>query len=148
MHMKVRELERAMSKPIPAKTDYWRNLYIPSQHKITRTYNALNKLIFNNKLQPCKILTKTTFNAWAFAYQEPGFKTEIHLNGRFPCEQFFIAVLGHEMVHQWQWDVEAPIRYKQGKRERTGHGANFYEWKDIFDYYDIHFGLSIPHYYK
>jgi len=146
--MKTKELENAMSKSVPCRRDYWKNLYFPSQHKITRTYNVLNEVLFNNKLKPCKIITKTTFKAWAYAYQEPGFRTEIHLNGRFPCEQFFIAVLGHEMVHQWQWDIEAPIRRKQGKKERTGHGVNFYEWKDIFEHHGIHFGINIPHYYK
>ena len=146
--MVKRELLRSMNKTIPAESVYWQNMYIPSRSKILRTYDILNTLVFKDRLTPCKIATKTPFNAWAFAYQMPKHRTEIWLNGRFPCEQFFIAVLGHEMVHQWQWDVSSKRRWKQGKEPKTDHDDTFYQWQDTFDQYNIHFGEHIPHYYE
>jgi len=141
-------LQKIMAKPIPNRAEYWRNEYRPTQQKVTHTYNALNKSLFKDRLKrPCIVVGQQR-NVWGWANLLDDYRVHMGLSDKYPCEQFFVAVLAHEMIHQWQWEVDAPKRRKKGLRYQTAHGENFQAWKDTFDKFEIPFGMYLPHYYK
>lgn len=141
-------LQKIIAKPIPNKDEYWRSNYRPSQQKVAHTYNLLNKVLFKGRLVRPKIAIYQQREVWGWANMLPGHRVDIGINHRYPCEQFFVAVLAHEMIHQWQWEVDAVKRIKQGLRVQTCHGENFQMWKNTFEKYQIPFGMYLPHYYK
>jgi hypothetical protein len=146
--LKMNTLERMMAKPIPNRAEYWRNEYRPTRQKIALTYNLLNKTFFKDKLERPTIQVYRQRECWGWANLLDNYRVDMGLNHRYPCEQFFIGVLAHEMIHQWQWEVDAPWRRKNGIRIQTCHGENFIAWKDTFAEYEIPFGMHLPHYYK
>ena len=141
-------LARIMAKKIPDEKSYWKNTYMPTDQKVALTYNTLNKVLFKGRLERPYIRLYQQQNVWGWADLLDNYKTTMGLNHRYPCEQFFVAVLGHEMVHQWQWEIDSPRRRKEGLRIQTSHGENFMEWKETFEKHDIPFGIVIPDYYK
>jgi hypothetical protein len=38
--------------------------------------------------------------------------------------------VAHEMVHQYQWDIESKRRVRQGMGSIMSHGPTFYAWRD------------------
>jgi hypothetical protein len=42
------------------------------------------------------------------------------------------TVLGHEMVHVWQWQVDGPERLASGLMPAIRHGPNFHSWRPLF----------------
>jgi len=141
-------LARIIAKPIPNRTEYWKNQYRPTQQKVAYTYNMLNKILFKGRLVRPNIELYRQQQCWGWANLLDNHRVHMGLSNRYPCEQFFVGVLAHEMIHQWQWEVDAVKRIKQGLRTQTCHGENFQIWKDKFDSLEIPFGMYLPHYYK
>ena len=110
--------------------------YRPTLREAKHYYKLLNRYIFGNQLTPTKIKIGRMRECWGYcddcssSPSDP--KTQIHLTTKFPCLQFFIAVLAHEMIHQYQWEVEGPERALKGRRHMFGHGKSFFRWRRKF----------------
>lgn len=91
-------------------------------------FYILNRLLFNNKLPPVDVIDirwRRGAHAW-YDYDEklPGTgTTKLLLSKRYKSKQFFIEVLGHEMIHHYQYIYE----------ETVGHGPSFFKWRDTFN---------------
>jgi len=136
-----------MEQPIPSKIEYRQLNYRPTIHKLNKTYDILNHVLFDNELEKCHLNVRGIRQAWGCAYplkRNGVHKTYIEVLDKLPCEQFMVAVLAHEMVHQWQWDIVEPKR--KLKKYLADHGKAFYSWKSKFENYGINFGTYIPHY--
>jgi hypothetical protein len=143
------KLEKIINQPIPEISEYAKMSYRPTSQKAYRIYHMLNEVIFENELSPCRLIVRDLRGVWGYAHamiHNYKFKTYIELTHKYPCEQFFVAVVGHEMVHQWQWEVVEPTRNK--KKYLAGHGKVFYKWKKKFNEHGIPFGEHIPCYYS
>lgn len=49
-------------------------------------------------------------------------QSKLCLDKQYKSKKFFIAILGHEMVHHWQFTVGKPL----------GHGPSFQKWVNKF----------------
>lgn len=90
-----------------------------------RWWNLINKALFDGKLTaPQKITVKAFRNEWGSCYPFAD-KGCVHLriNSEFFDRKTFLAVLVHEMVHQWQWTDE------QAKGIMK-HGPTFWLWEE------------------
>jgi len=110
--------------------------YQPTLKEAKHYYKLINRHVFENQLTPTKIRIFRMRDCWGYCSNinnnssEP--ISEILLTRKFPCLQFFIAVLAHEMVHQFQWEIETPLRRSRGLGPVWGHGANFFRWSRKF----------------
>jgi len=111
-------------------------LYRPKLKDAKLYYKLLNRHIFENQLTPTRIKLIGMRDCWGYCSNQGSagdvHASEIHLARRFPCVQFFIAVVAHEMIHQYQWEIETPIRRNRGLRPCWGHGDSFFRWKNKF----------------
>lgn len=91
-------------------------------------FRVLNREIFENALpqfDEIDIRWRRTAYAW-YDYDEalPGTGlTRLLLSKKYKSKQFFTEVLGHEMVHHYQYIYGYPV----------GHGPSFMEWQPIFN---------------
>jgi hypothetical protein len=88
-----------------------------------RWWNLLNHALFNGKLiSPHKIIVRTFRNDYGFCQpmSKKG-KVRLGINSEFGDRKEFIAVLAHEMIHQWQWTEIGEMT----------HGLTFWQWEPI-----------------
>ena len=134
------ELIKIMESELPDRNAI-RKGYRPSRRQARYYYDLINQHIFKNKLVPTRIKISRMRECWGYCDDcgsdsyDP--KTLIRLTDKFPCLQFFIAVLAHEMIHQYQWEVEGPRRMTRGLRYRFGHGKSFFRWRAKFNKFGI-----------
>jgi hypothetical protein len=89
-----------------------------------RWWNLLNVALFDSKLiPPRKIIVKAFRNnyGWCYPLATKG-HVYLGINSEFFDRKTFIAVLAHEMIHQWQWTDESA-------HGQTSHGKTFYQWE-------------------
>lgn len=140
-----------MATPLPSITYQRRKSFRPGEADIIYAYNILNRYIFDNKLRMPTLSQGTLKKAWGYCRwhderQDTGSWTEIRLMDKWFCPQWFMNTLAHEMVHQYQWDIDRwdHIEY-YGKDIHTnsgGHGPSFYAWRERFEYYDLTLKIS------
>lgn len=91
-------------------------------------FNILNRELFDKSLPPINeidIRWRRGAHAW-YDYDEkkPGTGTsKLLMNKRYKSKQFFVEVLGHEMIHHYQYI----------NNEEVGHGSSFIKWRDTFN---------------
>ena len=54
----------------------------------------------------------------------------IRVSDKWFCKQWLITTLAHEMVHQYQWDIQGRERIKNGKEPFISHGPTFFQFRD------------------
>lgn len=136
-----RQLREWMQEDLPSISRQKRYAYRPSKQEINRTYNVLNVALFNGKLNKPEIHLISRKKYWglcqSLCWYPQRYKTksncEIHLSDKWFCRQWFIDTLAHEMVHQYQWDIDGPRRCKQGKEPIMSHGPSFFKHKKKLD---------------
>ncbi len=89
-----------------------------------RWWNLLNKALFDGKLLPPQKITVKNYravhgNCWPMA--EKG-HVHLQINSEFMDRKEFIAILAHEMIHQWQWTDESA-------KGKMTHGDTFWQWE-------------------
>lgn len=74
-------------------------------------------------------------------HEETGTNTlcSLKLSDKYFCVQWFMNTLAHEMVHQYQWDIDREHRQQQGLEPLMSHGPSFFAWRETMEYY----GLSL-----
>ena len=127
-----------MTAPLPTPSAQRRLPFRPTPDEARNLYRAINKHIFDNQLTMPDIVLKSNLRkVWGGCYWEdiklkngkPGTWCKIELMDKWFCPQWFCNTLAHEMVHQYQWDIE---RFDGEYNIRTGggaHGPSFHAWK-------------------
>ena len=131
-----------MATPLPGITYQRRKSFRPADADIIYAYNIINKYVFDGVLRRPSLQQGTLRKAWGYCSweheeQQNGSWCKIQIMNKWFCPQWFMNILAHEMVHQYQWDV---YRWQHGIPENSGgHGPSFFEWRDIF----THYGLTL-----
>ena len=135
-----------MEAELPSITYQRRKEFRPSDADITYAYNLINRHVFHNQLRRPVIRTGRVNHAWGICQwyereQKNGTFCDLWIADKWFCPQWFMNVLAHEMVHQWQWDVYRYDHHEYYGREINcqggGHGPSFFSWRDTFDYYGL-----------
>lgn len=137
-----------MATPLPTLSEQRAKCYRPSLREVYKIYGLLNKYIFRNRLHRPKIHLARCRDYWGLCTglwhpTRSGALCEIKLSDKFYCIQWLVAVLAHEMVHQYQWEVLGRSLLAEGKYSVMNHGSTFYEWKDAFAEYNLPLNLFI-----
>ena len=116
-------------------------------------YEILNKYIFDEELIMPRIKLQRMNKSWGqcegyVIYDSDNsiieYKTQIILAPKQLCPQLCMVNLAHEMVHQYQWQVDSIQRTKQGKEALMSHGPSFFRWREKFEYFGL--PLATGHY--
>jgi hypothetical protein len=131
-----------MATPLPPVWVQKRKPFRPGLENVKYAYNIINKYVFDNQLTRPEIQLGTLRKSWGWCIggtePEPsGSYCVIRLYDKWFCPQWFMNTLAHEMVHQWQWDVEGPEREEIGHEALMSHGPSFFIWKERFEEYDL-----------
>ena len=144
-------IRRIMELPLPSITYQRRKQFRPGIEDVIYSYNILNKYIFENALRRPVINQKQLQKCWGlchwlFPKQKSGSYCQISINDKWFCPQWFLNTLAHEMVHQYQWDIDRREYMDYYGREMYtdsgGHGPTFYAWRDRFEFYGLTLKLS------
>ncbi len=118
-----------MESPLPSVDEQVGETYKPSKQEVYEVYDLLNEHVFENKLTRPKIgLRKIKWWGLCLGYtlkDQGRHGVDIHLFKAFPCKQWLVVILAHEMVHQYQWDIHGPERIAAGKKAILSHGPTF-----------------------
>jgi hypothetical protein len=99
--------------------------------------------LFDNRLRKPEIAQGSRRKTWGFCQwedrlQDTGSYTTIKLMDKWFTPSWFVQTLAHEMVHQYQWDIERLDNTGFNIRENSGaHGPSFFAWRDRFAYWGI-----------
>ena len=130
-------LEELMAAPLPSKYYQKRLMFRPNHWQVTQVYNIINDAVFYNRLKRPEIIIKPRCRTYwgmctgATKKHKTGSYCQIHLMDKWISAQWMIATLAHEMVHQYQWDIEGPLREEEGRESLMSHGPSFFQFRDI-----------------
>ena len=111
--------------------------YFPSLTDIKKFYKLLNKHIFNNQLIQPKLKLARLHGCWGDCSGYEDSKIVIRLSQFHISLPSFLTTLGHEMVHQYQWQIDGGRRIAKGKSPVMSHGPSFHKWRKKFDKFDM-----------
>lgn len=121
--------------------------YRPTEAVVARWYHILNKSLFENKLKIVPIEVKRLKNTlgqviltWdgrksrkysgkKLPYHNPSLQYRIEMNHQFTNWRSFLETLAHEMIHQYQVEIQ--------KDPYANHNKNFYAWREKFARYKL-----------
>lgn len=131
----AKSLAELMDTPLPSLTEQKRLTYRPSLREVYRVFDQLNKEIFQNKLTKPEIELGIRRQCWGVCVgyvrpRETGSYCVIKLSDKWYCKQWMIAILAHEMSHQYQWDIIGPKRSRKGLDFLMSHGPTFFLHRD------------------
>lgn len=126
-------LRRLMKTPLPTITEQKQKLFRPNRREINEIYNLLNRYIFKNQLIRPPMYVGQWKNIWGMCVggyypTKRGTKCWIKLSDKYYCVQWFVIILAHEMVHQYEWDIQNKI---------MTHRQSFFQWREEFNYYGL-----------
>ena len=131
------ELYQLMQAPLPPIMEQKRLGYRPTLREVKNYYKLINDSIFDGQLvQPEIQLMARCRKYWGMCYggwtKVPRRNTfcKIRLMDKFYSRSWMISILAHEMVHQYQWDIDGPIRLANGKERILSHGPSFFKFKN------------------
>lgn len=135
-------IRRVMESSLPSFSYQRQKLFRPSSKDVKYAYKILNRHVFNNQLKMPPIQLGITRGYWGMcmgATTETATNTfcELKLSDKYFCAHWFMNVLAHEMVHQYQWDIDGEYRHTQGLEPLMSHGPSFFAWRDVMDYYGL-----------
>ena len=139
-----------MNAELPTISEQKRLPYRPALWEVDSVYRALNRCVFDNRLTQPEIVLGRWPEYWGMCLWEDerqrkgswgkqGTWCTMRLSDKWFSPQWFITMMAHEMVHQYQWDVDRFERYDQGfGRDIEGsHGPSFFAWRDQLFYWGI-----------
>ena len=126
-----------MESPLPSIGQQKRLSYRTNINEVTRLYKMLNWYIFDNALSmPTLEVVQRCRKYWGMCYGSYDTpirnrsSCKIRLMDKWYCKQWLVAVLAHEMCHQYQWDIQGLERRKVGKDPIMSHGPSFFVFRD------------------
>ena len=135
------KLAQILDAPCPSKSHYRSMPYRPDDKEIGSVFTAINNDIFGGILRQPTIRVSRVKKTWGWCQGDyerrcgqdwPCIK-EIIVYPMYPSIHMFVAILGHEMVHQWQWTINSIERLAMGKKPLMSHGPTFYQWRNAFE---------------
>ena len=138
-----------MTAQLPSVSQQKRLPFRPSVDDAVTLYRSLNRNIFDNHLTQPDIDLYQQQKTWGLchwmehrqktaSWGKPGTWCRISLNDKWFCPQWFCTTLAHEMVHQYQWDIERFNKTGFNIRENSGaHGPSFFAWRDRLAHWGI-----------
>jgi len=134
--------------------------YCPGLTEVKYYYDLINHHIFKDELKRPRIILKRLHGCWGkcegyvqtnTAGNVTELFTKIILNKKQMCPQLCMVNLAHEMVHQYQWEVDGLDRLAQGKSPLMSHGPSFFAWRTKFRRFGVplavgHRALKIAYY--
>jgi hypothetical protein len=142
-----------MESPLPSITYQRRKQFRPTDIDVIYAYNAINRHVFENQLKRPEITLGQIRDSWGncswlLKKDYTGSHCRIWLADKWFCPHWFINVLAHEMVHQWQWDIyrwdHHEIHGREMHLDSGGHGPSFFAWRDTF----LDFGLHLKSWHR
>jgi hypothetical protein len=138
-----------MRLPLPSIWAQKRKPFRPTDAQVSYYYNLLNHQLFGDQLTRPSISLNPMRLAWGLCTGEKhvlpsGSRCTIKLMDKWYSAQWFINILAHEMVHQYQWDILGPQRKAHGKNAIMSHGPSFFYWCASFK----HHGLNLRACYR
>lgn len=128
---------RAKLKRLIEVADVQDDIFSPTPLQISRAYNILNDCLFGGNLKKPYIMIRNMRDAWALCegdvytggdrFDYDPVCHRIILNDQFPNRRFFLEVLAHEMIHQYQCEVQ----------NRMDHGQTFWAWKSKLERHNL-----------
>jgi hypothetical protein len=111
--------------------------YIATHKKVLYWFRVLNNSIFSNLVHYPKEVKIYNIGDDAFGYcKVGGYENEkspkywsLHLSKKYPQFITFLEVLGHEMVHAYDYWYNTKNYFKSV----AGHTQDFFSWKPHFD---------------
>jgi len=102
--------------------------YIPTKKQAKKWFDILNMNIFDNQLTPFdKIQIKDMGIWWACVTcdnEAPYAPMHLLLNNDFQSELQFVTIIGHEMIHKWQIQING---------DTGSHNKHFFSWRTKFN---------------
>lgn len=144
-------LRKIMALQLPGITYQKRKSFRPGEEDINYAYSIINKYVFDSALtrpdiQPGRQRQVMGFCQWNLEEQDSGSWCNIGLLDKWFCPQWFMNILAHEMIHQYQWDIYRWDHLEQHGRkmcESSGaHGPTFYMWRERFEFYGLSLKIS------
>ena len=130
-------LTELMREELPPISYQKRLCYRTDRDEVIALYHLINKTIFNNKLVMPEIeVMPRCRKYWGMCFASYDIvkyrKTycKIRLMDKWFCKQWLITTLAHEMVHQYQWDIDGVKREREGKERLMSHGPSFYSHRE------------------
>ena len=130
-------LYKLMNEALPPMTYQRRLQYRPSYREVGELYRIINRTLFNNELSRPELDIRPRLQRYygmCVAHWEKVKSRNTHckiiLLDKWPSKSWLIAVLAHEMCHQYTWDIERPIRESIGKKGLMSHGPTFFNHKE------------------
>lgn len=136
-------LEDMMNLPLPSISEQKKLPFRPKFRDVVHVYTQLNEIVFDNELSiPTLRVASRCRDYWGMCLGErdlyhTGSYCEIRLMDKWFCPQWAITVIAHEMVHQHQWDIQGPKRWKKGQEFLMSHGPTFFHFRDKLEKLDI-----------
>ena len=136
-------LRNLMNLPLPNLYQQRRLHFRPSQYQVHYVYDLLNDSVFANRLMKPEIIVRPRCREfWGMCQGETqmrhtGSYCQIHLMDKWISAQWMIATLAHEMVHQYQWDIEGPEREEEGRESLMSHGPSFFQFRSLLEEHGI-----------
>ena len=126
-----------MQHPLPSITKQRRLTFRPELKDVILTYDLLNQTLFDNELSRPDIRLRAPHGAWGICRgewrnDETPYVKSIDISDKYFTKSWFVTILSHEMVHQWQWEVDGPRRLAAGKDPLMNHGPNFFQHRERF----------------
>lgn len=113
----------------------------PTPLQVSRAWTIINHCLFDGVLKRPRLQVKYMSDAYGICYgilddgKPPNIRPycdRIVMNNRFKSKRQFIEVLAHEMVHQYQVEIQ----------NRIDHGKTFWAWREKFSKYNIRLRLQ------
>jgi len=143
MHESTVSLKKLMATALPPRYMQKRLLFRPTHWQVNQLYNIINDSVFHNQLRKPEIIVKPRCRKyWGMCTGDTtkyrtGSYCKIYLMDKWISTQWMIATLAHEMVHQYQWDIEGPEREEEGKESLMSHGPSFFQFRDLLAEHNI-----------
>lgn len=127
------ELITLLNTPLPSKRVQRRANFRPSKEQKDVVFKVLNSALFDGKLSKPVILMRT-MRYWGLCtvYDDPKLWSKIKISNQCFCLQWFTLILAHEMVHQYQWEIDGPEIAKNKGEVFIDHNETFFKFKDRF----------------
>lgn len=139
-HLTLREL---MAFPLPSIYEQKRLHFRPTYGLVHHIYEMVNYEVFDNELKkPHIYLLPRCRKYWGMCIGDTkkyrtGSYCEIRLMDKWISMQWLVAIIAHEMAHQYQWDIMGPERAEEGKEFLMSHGPSFFQFRDTMREHDI-----------
>lgn len=130
-------LSEIMISDLPKITYQKRLSYRTNVDEVQFLFHLINNEVFDGVLRTPQFIVRSRCRKfWGECHGEPvdinpeKSRCSITMSDKWYCRQWLVAMLAHEMCHQYQWDIVSAERERQGKESIMSHGPTFFIFRD------------------